>query len=107
MSERWREACAYLPARHRHCKHGHLSDCPTPWQCPLLHPAEEPRCTYAVQAGPTLWLFSNATLADLHVQVLLHGGAKVRVTQHDSERAVQEMIRRLDPRFRQTIEDTR
>ena len=75
--------------------------------CPLVDAADEPRWTYAVQSGPTLWLFSSAALAEIQVRVLYEGGAHVQMTEHATDADVQAMIRALPAKNRQTIEDVR
>jgi hypothetical protein len=73
--------------------------------CPRVDFPEVDATTWVVQAGPTVWLFDNKTLALLQRLVLNHGGAAVKTRQLRSARAVERLLRDLPER--RTVEDCR
>jgi hypothetical protein len=103
--EAWRARCKQMPPGHWHCEHGHVRDCPSPTTCPQINERHERRY-HVVQAGPTVWVFSSPTLAEAQVNVLMHGGAKVRFYQNATGEQVQILLDEL-PEWGRTVEDCR
>ena len=52
-----------------------------------------------------MWLFRNERLAQLQIDVLHHGGAKVRATANLTDAQVQALLAKLPPG--RTVEDCR
>lgn len=59
--------CGSLPPGHRHCRHGHLIDCPDPGGCELL-PLEP--YAWLVWSGLRAWVFGSPGSAAHRVRLL-------------------------------------
>jgi hypothetical protein len=94
-----------LPKGHWHCPHGHLIDCPRPWECRPIDEGDEP-ITYAVLVGRRVWLFASESLAASQLKVLTDGGADgVRYRRGLSSAQVQALLSKLPEGV--TVEDCR
>lgn len=91
-SARYLIMCASLPPGHWHCEHGHLADCPSPPGCPRL--VEGP-LAFAVVSGRVCYLFTSESLAFSCRQVLVDGGAAVRLRRGLSEHDVAVLLAEL------------
>jgi len=86
--------CATLPQGHRHCKHGHLIDCPTVDGCPLLPPTPD---TYVVRSGVLCWLFPQERPAQNLLRLLYAQDAQPTFQRGLSAREVAALVAKLPP----------